>query len=81
MSEIDDKLMEISDKINEHIMTVKGTLELVDASVSEEDLHNLLLKAVDRMDDMQKLSAELFEALRQIIAKVGETKDQKNDEG
>jgi hypothetical protein len=81
MSEIDDKLTEISDKINEHIMTVKGTLELVDASVSEEDLHNLLLKAVDRMDDMQKLSAELFEALRQIIAKVGETKDQKIDEG
>jgi hypothetical protein len=74
MSEIDDKLMGISDKINEHIMTVKGTLELVDASVSEEDLHNVLLKAIERMDSMQKLSDELFEALRQIIAKVSETK-------
>jgi hypothetical protein len=74
MSEIDDKLMGISDKINEHIMTVKVTLELVDASVSEEDLHNVLLKAIERMDSMQKLSDELFEALRQIIAKVSETK-------
>jgi hypothetical protein len=74
MSEIDDKLTGISDKINEHIMTVKGTLELVDASVSEEDLHNLLLKAIERMESMQKLSDELFEALRQIITKVSETK-------
>lgn len=80
MSEIDDRLTGISDKINEHIMTVKGTLELVDASVSEEDLHNLLLKAIERMENMQKLSDELFEALRQIIAKMSETKDQKNEE-
>jgi hypothetical protein len=72
MSEIDDKLAEISDKINEHIMTVKGTLEIVDASVSEEDLHN--------MDNMQKLSDELFEALRQVIAKVEGAKDRKNDQ-
>jgi hypothetical protein len=74
MSEINDKLAGISDKINEHIMTVKGTLELVDASVSEEDLHNLLLKAIERMESMQKLSDELFEAFRQIITKVSETK-------
>jgi hypothetical protein len=80
MSEIDDRLTGISDKINEHIMTVKGTLELVDASVSEEDLHNLLLKAIERMENMQKLSDELFKALRQIIAKMSETKDQKNEE-
>jgi hypothetical protein len=46
MSEIDDKLKEISDKINEHIITVKGTLELLDASVSEDDLRNLILKAI-----------------------------------
>ena len=81
MSEIDDRLTGISDKINEHIMTVKGTLELVDASVSEEDLHNLLLKAIERMENMQKLSDELFEVLRQIIAKMSETKNLKNEEG
>ena len=75
MSEINNKLNEISDKMNEHMMAVKGTLELVDASVSEDDLHNLLLKAVKRMESMQTLSDELFAALQKIFEKMKETKE------
>ncbi len=77
MSEIDDKLKEISDKINEHIITVKGTLELLDASVSEDDLRNLILKAIQRMENMQSLSDELFVVLKQLVEKIGEVKDRK----
>jgi hypothetical protein len=75
MSEIDKKLNEISDKLNEHMMAVKGTLELVDASVSEDDLHNLLLKAVERMETMQRLSDELFAALKQIFENMNKNKE------
>jgi hypothetical protein len=75
MSEINNRLNEISDKMNEHMMAVKGTLELVDASVSEDDLHNLLLKAIKRMESMKTLSDELFAALQQIFAKMKETKE------
>ncbi len=75
MSEINNRLNEISDKMNEHMMAVKGTLELVDASVSEDDLHNLLLKAIKRMESMQKLSDELLAALQQIFEKMKETKE------
>ena len=75
MSEIDKKLNEISDKLNEHMMAVKGTLELVDASVSEDDLHNLLLKAIERMESMQRLSDELFAALKQIFEKMNKNKE------
>ncbi len=77
MSEISKKLDEISDKMNEHMLAVKGTLELVDASVSEDDLHGLLLKAVERMDSMQKLSDEMFAALKQIFKKMEESKEPK----
>ena len=56
MPETDERLKEISDKISAHITAVKGTLELLDASVSEEDLRSLILKAVERMDRMQALS-------------------------
>ena len=75
MSEIKSRLNEISDKMNEHMMAVKGTLELVDASVSEDDLHNLLLKAVRRMESMQALSDEMFAALQKMIEKIEETKE------
>ena len=75
MSEIDKKLNEISDKLNEHMMAVKGTLELVDASVSEDDLHNLLLRAVERMESMQRLSDELFAALKQIFENMNKNKE------
>jgi hypothetical protein len=75
MSEIKSRLNEISDKMNEHMMAVKGTLELVDASVSEDDLHNLLLKAVRRMENMQALSDEMFAALQKMFEKIEETKE------
>jgi len=75
MSEIDDKLKEISDKINEHILAVKGTLEVVDTS--EDDLHNLLLKAIERMDGIQQLSNEMFVIIKQLVEKIDEIKARK----
>ena len=80
MTETSDRLNEISDKMNEHMMAVKGTLELVDASVSENDLHDLLFKAVERMESMQKLSDELFAVLKQIFEKMNEAKYRKESE-
>jgi hypothetical protein len=80
MTETSDRLNEISDKMNEHMMAVKGTLELVDASVSEDDLHDLLFKAVERMESMQKLSDELFAVLKQIFEKMNEAKYRKESE-
>lgn len=75
MAEINNRLSEISDKMNEHMMAVKGTLELVDASISEDDLHNLLLKAIDRMEGMQRLSDELFAALKLVFEKMNEREE------
>jgi hypothetical protein len=77
MSEIDEKLKEISDKMSENITTVKGTLELLDASVSEEDLRNLILKAIERMGKMQVLADEIFVVLKQALEKVNESKGSK----
>jgi hypothetical protein len=75
MSEINNRLKEISDKMSEHIITVKGTLELLDASVSEDDLRNLILKAIERMENMQRLSDELFAVLKQVFEKMSAAKD------
>ena len=77
MTEINNKLKEISDKMSEHIITVKGTLELLDASVSEDDLRNLILKAIERMENMQRLSDELFAVLKQMFEKMSEAKYRK----
>ena len=77
MSEINKRLEEISDKMSEHILTVKGTLELLDASVSEDDLRSLILKAIGRMEKIQGLSDELFAVLEKLLEKMGETKDGK----
>jgi len=77
MSEINKRLEEISDKMNEHILTVKGTLELLDTSVSEDDLRSLILKSIERMDKIQGLSDELFAVLEKLLEKIGETKDGK----
>jgi hypothetical protein len=74
MAGINNKLKEISDTMNEHIITVKGTLELLDASVTEDDLHSLILKAVGRMENMQRLSDELFAVLKQVFEKMNEEK-------
>ena len=77
MSEINNRLKEISDKMGEHITTVKGTLELLDASVSEDDLHSLILKSIERMEKMQRLSDELFAVFTQVLEKLNEAKGSK----
>ena len=77
MSEKNNRLKEISDKMSEHIIAVKGTLELLDASVAEDDLRNLILKAIERMENMQRLSDELFAAFTQVLEKLNEAKGNK----
>jgi len=77
MSEINEKLKEISDTMSEHIIAVKGTLELLDASVTEDDLRSLVLKAIERMENMQQLTDELFLVLKQALEKMRETKGSK----
>jgi hypothetical protein len=72
MSEIDARLKEISDKIREHLITVKGTLEVLDASVTEDDLSNLIERAIKRIDDMQRLSEELLAVLYKVFEKISE---------
>jgi hypothetical protein len=74
MREINEKLTALSESISEHILAVKGTLELVDASVEEDDLHGLILKAVDRMDTLQLLSKEMVSLVAKMIEKISETK-------
>jgi hypothetical protein len=74
MREINEKLTALSESISEHILAVKGTLELVDASVEEEDLHGLILKAVDRMDTLQLLSKEMVSLVAKMLEKISETK-------
>ncbi len=67
MTEKSNKLQAISDELSEHIIAVKGTLELIDASVEEEDLHNLVLKALKRMDSIHTLSGEMFVLLKACL--------------
>ena len=74
MSEKNDKLEAISNELHEHITAVKGTLELIDASVEEDDLHNLVLKALKQMDTINKLSGEMFALLKACLDRMGETK-------
>ncbi len=71
MTDRKSALEEISNQMSDHIVAVKGTLELVDASVAEDDLHDLLLKAIDRMDVIQRLAGEMFAAFRQYLEKNG----------
>ena len=79
MVKSDDKLREISDELNEHIIAVRGTLELVEASVSEGELNDLLVKAVERIDAIQKLSNEMLLTLKQIFANIDKIKPAKTD--
>ena len=67
MAEQDNKLKEISRELNEHEIAVKGTLELIEASVSEDELQNLTSKAIGRMDAIQSLSQELIVALKIVL--------------
>jgi len=74
MTEKNNTLDAISNQLNEHILAVKGTLELMDASVTEDELHELLLKAIERMDIIQRLSNDMLVALRNCFDKIGEFK-------
>jgi len=74
MTERNNKLDEISHEFNENILAVKGTLELLDTSVTEDDLHDLLLKAMQRMDSIQKLSNDMLDALRNCLNKMDSSK-------
>ncbi len=69
-----NKLDEISEQLNEDILAVKGTLELLDASITEDDLRKLLLKSVERMDMIQRLSNDMLAALKNCIDKINEMK-------
>lgn len=69
-----NKLDEISEQLNENILAVKGTLELLDASITEDDLHKLLLKSVERMDAIQILSNDMLVALKSCVDKINEMK-------
>lgn len=71
MTERDNKFDEISNRLSENILAVKGTLELVDSSVTENDLHDLLLKAMHRMDSIQRLSDDVLDALQNCLYKIG----------
>ncbi len=69
-----NKLDEISDQLNENILAVKGTLELLDVSITEDDLHKLLLKSVERMDMIQKLASDMVVTLKNCVEKINEMK-------
>ncbi len=69
MAEKTDKFDEISNQLDENILAVKGTLELMDASVSEDDLRKLLLKAIERMDIIQRVSNDMLAALKNCYDK------------
>lgn len=79
MAKSNDRLIELSNELDENIIAVKGTLELVDSSVTEDELHDLLLKAIVRMDTIQKLSHEMIVALKNLIDKIDEIKSKKED--
>jgi len=66
-----NKLNEIAHQFSENILAVKGTLELVDTSVTEDDLHELLLKAMQRMDVIERLSNDTLTALQNCLDKMG----------
>lgn len=72
--EKNNKLQAISDELSEHITTVKGTLELIDSSLEEDDLRNLVLKALKRMDSIHSLSGEMFTLLKACLEKLEENK-------
>ena len=75
MTERNKKLDEIAEQLDENILAVKGTLELIDTSVTEDDLHQLLLKAIGRMDVVQGLSNEMLNALKNCFDKMGGMKE------
>jgi len=70
MEERNNKLVQMTNQLNENIVAVKGTLELVDTSITEDELHELLLKAIERMDVIQRLSNDMVVALKNCFDKM-----------
>lgn len=70
MSERNNELARISDQLNENILAVKGTLELVDTSVTEDELHELLIKAIERMDTIQRQLSDMLIVLKNCFDKI-----------
>jgi hypothetical protein len=77
MVKSNDRLKEIADELNENIMAVRGTLELVESAVSQGELNDLLLKGIERIDVIHKLSNEMLVTLKQIFDKMNEIKTTK----
>jgi hypothetical protein len=75
MTEKNKKLEELAGQLDENILAVKGTLELIDTSVAEDDLHQLLVKAITRMDVIERLSSEMLAALGNCLEKMGTGKE------
>jgi hypothetical protein len=71
----DEELDQIAEQLDENILAVKGTLELLDTAIDEDELRELLLKAVGRMDTIQNISIEMLTALKNCIGKMGEGKE------
>jgi hypothetical protein len=69
-----EKLQKISDELNEHIIAVKGSLELIDASIEVAELNDLIMKSIARMDVIQKLTSEMISVLMLYSEKGDETK-------
>jgi hypothetical protein len=75
MAERNKKLDELADQLNENILAVKGTLELIDTSVEDDDLHQLLIKALARMDAIQGMSDDMLAALKSCFDRMGESRE------
>jgi hypothetical protein len=70
MPDRNNELGRLSNQLNENILAVKGTLELVDTSVTEDELHELLLKAIERMDDIQRQCNDMLIVLKNCFDKI-----------
>jgi hypothetical protein len=79
MAKNNSRLMEIADELNKHIIAVKGALELAEESAPSVELQDLLLKAVERMENIQILSNEMLGALKHFFDKMDEMKTAKTD--
>lgn len=75
----DEKLMAISNELNEHIIAVKGVLELTEESASEE-LQGLISKAIKRMDAIERLSNEVVIALKHFIDRIDDIEKKKSEQ-
>jgi len=75
----DEKLMAISNELNEHIIAVRGALELAEESASEE-LQGLISKAIKRMDAIERLSNEVVIALKHFIDRIDDIEKKKSEQ-